>query len=405
MKNRMTRRLSKSCASAICFSNPNLHRAIVASESANNSKMVVHGASSSSYKRRRLLQHFSRLLRPYDIHLTSSSLQMSTSTQICPLWHQSLPTKPVWNVANITRVTRCQPHIPKPLMSTLHATHLLLQLWHLLLSTIVTCLITVSDLLLPLQLTSTLLMPHLLPVRPRQLRIRRSTNQPPPWTHCLLSSILPPQGVVTNKQNRLNGLKCLLFNSRSVMNKLPDLHNLLYNDNYDCIFVTESWLYPEIPSGILDPEDKYTVFRSDRRQHRGGGVLAFISKQLRCQEISLCSQSQECFPDENVDILLLNIACMAQKYRFMLIYRKPIGGDVGCTTAVKLCSLMNHHLNSSGPTFVIGDLNCPGIDWTFGMQPPSNVELIFHDFFLTNGFIQCVTVTGRCKKIWNLTRE
>jgi len=76
---------------------------------------------------------------------------------------------------------------------------------------------------------------------------------------------------------------CFLFNSRSLLNKLPELYNMLYNDNaIDCICVTESWLHDEIPDSLLDPKSMYTVMRCDRVGLRGGGVCLFVKKIFRC---------------------------------------------------------------------------------------------------------------------------
>lgn len=74
---------------------------------------------------------------------------------------------------------------------------------------------------------------------------------------------------------------CLLFNSRSLLNKLPELHNILYSsNNIDCICITESWLHGEIPDSLLDPKSMYTVMRCDRVGIRGGGVCLFVKRHF-----------------------------------------------------------------------------------------------------------------------------
>jgi len=56
-----------------------------------------------------------------------------------------------------------------------------------------------------------------------------------------------------------NLLNCSLFNAQSVANKLLELQYIMYNSDYDCIFITESWLHDGIHDGAVDPRGLYTV--------------------------------------------------------------------------------------------------------------------------------------------------
>jgi len=53
------------------------------------------------------------------------------------------------------------------------------------------------------------------------------------------------------------------MNARSLCNKLAELYCVLYNDQIDILFVTESWLHSGIPNGLLDPNGKYNIVRRD----------------------------------------------------------------------------------------------------------------------------------------------
>ena len=177
------------------------------------------------------------------------------------------------------------------------------------------------------------------------------------------------------------------------MNKLPDLHNVLYAGKYDCVFVTESWLYADIPNGLLDPDNKYSVYRKDRNLHRGGGVCMFIANKLNYREL-LLSESEN-FSDEEIDLAIIDIISKQQQYRFMLVYRRPVGGDTGSAASNKLCSILRRRINRVGPTFLIGDFNCPGIDWSFRVPSSNKAELPIYEFFHCNGFTQCVPEATR----------
>ena len=62
------------------------------------------------------------------------------------------------------------------------------------------------------------------------------------------------------------------------MNKLPEWYKLIYEHNFDMIFITESWLYDGFPSSLLDPYNRFYVIRCDRQFSRGGGVSCLVSK-------------------------------------------------------------------------------------------------------------------------------
>jgi len=119
----------------------------------------------------------------------------------------------------------------------------------------------------------------------------------------------------------------------------------------------------------------------------------FITNRLRCREISLCAS--DCFEDEEIYTLSFDINSKPHKYRFILIYRRPRGGEVGSDAANKLCSIMTRHAAHDGPVFILGDLNCPHIDWSFGRPPSVKCELPIYEFFQSNGFSQCVNESTR----------
>ena len=53
------------------------------------------------------------------------------------------------------------------------------------------------------------------------------------------------------------------------------------------LFVTETWLNIEISSGLLDPQLRYHVLRKDRDSNAGGGVAAFVKRDLLVSEVKI----------------------------------------------------------------------------------------------------------------------
>jgi len=82
-------------------------------------------------------------------------------------------------------------------------------------------------------------------------------------------------------------LNLSLFNARSICNKLPELHSLLYHETRDIILITETWLNGNIPNGLLDPEGKFHIFLHDRKERRGGGVCVLTRRELNAFNISV----------------------------------------------------------------------------------------------------------------------
>ena len=65
----------------------------------------------------------------------------------------------------------------------------------------------------------------------------------------------------------------------SRINKLVLFQNLVYLEQFDIVCVCETWLH----EGVLDNEilQGYTIYRNDRLNNRGGGVLVAIKTNLR----------------------------------------------------------------------------------------------------------------------------
>jgi len=89
-------------------------------------------------------------------------------------------------------------------------------------------------------------------------------------------------------------LACRLLNAPSVVNKIEELHFLLYNTDCDIVFGTETWLH-----GLLEPHAQYTIVRKDRDSCKGGGVCAFVSKRRHVIPVTIdvkfCNVETVCF--------------------------------------------------------------------------------------------------------------
>jgi len=101
-----------------------------------------------------------------------------------------------------------------------------------------------------------------------------------------------------------------MFNARSVVSKVSELHYLLYQVWHDVYFITETWLHDDVCSGLLDPRSQFTVLRKDRTVSKGGGVCALIRSHLRVVPVSIADE----FCD--LELLCFDLITVNCRYRF-----------------------------------------------------------------------------------------
>ena len=75
-------------------------------------------------------------------------------------------------------------------------------------------------------------------------------------------------------------ISCLLFNARSVVDKIDYLACRLGDHFASIVLVTETWLSECIPNSFLSFGGTYQIFRKDRIATVGGGVMALVEKNL-----------------------------------------------------------------------------------------------------------------------------
>ena len=123
-------------------------------------------------------------------------------------------------------------------------------------------------------------------------------------------------------------LKCFYFNSRSLKNKLSELHVLLHSSQYDIISVSETWLDETVSDELLLDGSFYTVFRADRRNFQtGGGTCVFVKSSLHVSEIRVKHPGSDVSADFNIEFVCLDIIGRAFKYRIFVCYIPPYWGS------------------------------------------------------------------------------
>lgn len=168
--------------------------------------------------------------------------------------------------------------------------------------------------------------------------------------------------LMVNSNPKVNSmLTSLLINARSLKNKLADLHYVLYGENnsYDIISFCETWLNNTVSDNMLDPRNRFNVFRCDRVSKGGGGVCVFINRNLHCERVFV-----ENFPP------LFEYVCLdfhgASTLRIIVIYR-PGGSRVSVGLVMDLlCDFLKTSCSDDKTSVILGDLNCNKINWKSG---------------------------------------
>ena len=195
----------------------------------------------------------------------------------------------------------------------------------------------------------------------------------------------------TAEPGKLYALHCYLFNARSLVNKLPEVHELLYHQrtDIDIFCVTESWLSDDISDGMLDPKSLFTILRSDRKT-RGGGVCIFIRNCLAIQVVDSLQLPS------GVETMCFDLLWTKQRYRVSVVYSPPSSSVARNSSLLPsesmahLCEWLESNISSWGPSVIMGDFNCPGINWDIPSCPNDPAQKPLYDFITYNGFRQYV---------------
>ena len=117
----------------------------------------------------------------------------------------------------------------------------------------------------------------------------------------------------------------VLFYSRSLKNKLPDLHQHIYSSvDLRSTFITESWLNSSVTDSMLDPRNLFNIFRCDRVGRAGGGVCAMFPRKFRSHEHRLSPDDHSISMKSGCELVCIDTQLDQSKYRIILIYRPSL---------------------------------------------------------------------------------
>ena len=179
-------------------------------------------------------------------------------------------------------------------------------------------------------------------------------------------------------------LNLSLFSARSICNKLPELHSLLYHESRHVILITETWLNDNIPNRLLDPQ--FHIFWCDRKEWCNGGICVLIPRDLPVNAHNV--PVSDSYPD--AELLCVDITYRNAKCCMVVLYRSTDTTQQleMCTKQIVQCLEDLARINY--PCFIMADINAPTIDWINLVMLENCSDMHLLEFAIDSGFTQMV---------------
>ncbi len=153
--------------------------------------------------------------------------------------------------------------------------------------------------------------------------------------------------------NKKSQLKMLVINFQCIKNKIAQLAALVKEHQPDIIQGTETWLSSAISLSEIFPTG-YTIFRKDRHQKEGGGIILAIKENLVCTEIAI---------ESNKEIMWHKLELSGRQSLIIGTIYKPSHKDFESVVALQASLDEINRKHPSSDILIAGDLNQPNIDW------------------------------------------
>jgi len=187
-----------------------------------------------------------------------------------------------------------------------------------------------------------------------------------------------------------------MFNAQSVANKLLELHFIMYNDDYDCIVITETWLHTGICDGAIDPRGLYSVIRKDRVGVRGGGVCILVRRKY--QAVPIVFKADYC----ELEIIGVTFHDFHPKLDIFAVYRPPNRDCEAKQYMQLLIDCLKTSTSNTNMHVIVGDFNLPQIEWNTLACPSDAIHNPFLEFIIQHSWIQLVNFPTRCQNVLDL---
>lgn len=183
-----------------------------------------------------------------------------------------------------------------------------------------------------------------------------------------------------------------LTNIRSLLPKRENISSILDDSNTDIAVLTETWLHPNIlDAELFSGVNIFSIYRCDRSERKGGGVLIAIKNTLSSFLI-----------DTHSPLEIVWAACFSASSKILIgaCYRPP---DAGPSFSDELRKSIAAAVQSyqCENVYLLGDFNFPDVDWP-SLSSPSRASVEFINLTLDFNFFQTVDAPTRGSNLLDL---
>lgn len=147
---------------------------------------------------------------------------------------------------------------------------------------------------------------------------------------------------MADKSNK--NLTCLNWNSNGISNKKVELVHFLYHYDVDIACIVETHLNHK--NKLFIPN--YTIYRADRSETKGGGVLIAVKSSYNHYQINL--------PDSpGIETIAINVNINNQPWKIISAYKPP-------RAKIQNANL-NNFFQPTENVLLLGDLNAKHTSW------------------------------------------
>jgi hypothetical protein len=142
------------------------------------------------------------------------------------------------------------------------------------------------------------------------------------------------------------------INARSLNKNIEELREIIYKTSFDAVAISETWLTKNSPHDRFELNN-FTIFRNDRVNKRGGGVLWYIRDHYKAKVIKTFSSAA--IPE----MLWVEVSTAGKKLALGCLYRPPkLPYGVFANLYDSLISIYAKYEH----TILVGDFNCNMLD-------------------------------------------
>lgn len=155
--------------------------------------------------------------------------------------------------------------------------------------------------------------------------------------------------------SQFSDVSVLFTNIRSVIKKRDELCSIIDTTDADVVVLTETWLSGRIRnSELFDGSKKFNVYRNDRQDRCGGGVLIAIADHIKSFSLNIAC---------DIELTWVGLVLNHKKWIMGVCYRPPSSSSSFVET---LHNAINRIVMRypSAPIFLLGDFNFPAISWS-----------------------------------------